>query len=276
MGKYVKGIAQLTTPVLRVKQGNCVLAQFPHPHPTKELFDKTHSNHPPASTRISGQNWLETRTNARALPTHTCMLAGIVALHLAIAWVLLQLAPARWRAPEPSPITVQLLPPQALAMAKTQPAPSAKATPRPTAAPMPLPAPEVEPPPNAPAAAVALLEKPALQATVGPATPLASSTPVQAALEPPRADLAYLDNPPPRYPTISKRLGETGSVLLRVLVSAQGQALEVEVKTSSGYARLDTAAVEAVRQWKFLPARRGDTAVSGWALVPLHFVLSPR
>jgi len=63
-------------------------------------------------------------------------------------------------------------------------------------------------------------------------------------------------------------------VKMNVLVSAQGRALKVEIHTSSGYSRLDQAALNAVRHWKFVPAKRGDTPVEGWALVPLVFVLN--
>jgi protein TonB len=47
----------------------------------------------------------------------------------------------------------------------------------------------------------------------------------------------------------------------------------VQLKASSGSQRLDTAALETVRQWKFVPARRGDTPVEAWVLVPITFSL---
>jgi protein TonB len=60
-------------------------------------------------------------------------------------------------------------------------------------------------------------------------------------------------------------------VLLRVLVSAGGDALRVEVDQRSGFSRLDDAALRAVRKWRFTPAKRGSEAVEGWALVPILF-----
>ncbi|MDB5904867.1 MAG: outer rane transport energization protein TonB, partial [Betaproteobacteria bacterium] len=48
---------------------------------------------------------------------------------------------------------------------------------------------------------------------------------------------------------------------------------EVQVKASSGSERLDTTALETVRHWKFIPARRGDTPVEAWVLVPISFSL---
>ena len=68
-------------------------------------------------------------------------------------------------------------------------------------------------------------------------------------------------------------MGETGRVVLRVLVTAAGTPQQVELRTSSGSRRLDGAALEAVRRWKFIPARQGDTPVSAWVLVPILFTL---
>jgi protein TonB len=68
-------------------------------------------------------------------------------------------------------------------------------------------------------------------------------------------------------------MGEEGKVILRVLVSAQGAADSVEVKSSSGSQRLDDAAVNTVKLWKFIPAKRGETAVQSAVLVPIIFKL---
>lgn len=84
---------------------------------------------------------------------------------------------------------------------------------------------------------------------------------------------AYRSNPKPAYPGASRRLGEQGTVLLRVFVTALGDATRVELKTSSGFPRLDQAAHDAVQRWKFEPARRGEQAVDAWVLVPIKFSL---
>ena len=62
-------------------------------------------------------------------------------------------------------------------------------------------------------------------------------------------------------------------MILRVFVEPEGKASQVEIKASSGSQRLDRAAAEAVARWKFIPARRGDEAVSAWVLVPIIFSL---
>lgn len=78
----------------------------------------------------------------------------------------------------------------------------------------------------------------------------------------PQADAGFLNNPKPRYPAISRRLGERGKVLLEVLILTDGSVGEIAVKTSSGFPRLDSAALEAVRRWRFQPARRGTTPIA--------------
>ena len=89
----------------------------------------------------------------------------------------------------------------------------------------------------------------------------------------PRFDAAYLQNPPPVYPALARRLGEQGRVLLRVLVTTTGQAERVELKTSSGAQRLDQAALDVVKRWRFVPARQGEQPVSAWVVVPISFSL---
>ena len=88
-----------------------------------------------------------------------------------------------------------------------------------------------------------------------------------------RFDADYLRNPAPANPPLSRRMGEEGKVILRVLVSPQGAADSVEVKTSSGSQHLDDAAVNTVKLWKFIPAKRGETAVQSAVLVPIIFKL---
>lgn len=83
----------------------------------------------------------------------------------------------------------------------------------------------------------------------------------------------YLSNPKPSYPYVSRRMGEQGTVLLRVFVSVAGAATSIELKESSGFTRLDRAALDAVQDWKFLPAKRGEQPVAAWVIVPIKFSL---
>jgi len=84
---------------------------------------------------------------------------------------------------------------------------------------------------------------------------------------------AYLNNPKPAYPAISKRLGEEGTVKIKVLIGADGLVKEVRVSRSSGFERLDDAALTAVKQWRFVPGKRNGVAEAMWFDVPVRFEL---
>jgi protein TonB len=105
--------------------------------------------------------------------------------------------------------------------------------------------------------------------------PPATPTPATAALQvtQPIFNADYLDNPAPGYPSLSRRMNEQGRVTLRVLVSAEGRAADVQIRSSSGSVRLDDAALDAVRRWKFVPAKRGSEPVAAWVLIPISFKL---
>jgi len=97
---------------------------------------------------------------------------------------------------------------------------------------------------------------------------------VEPKIEPPKFGVAYLNNPEPEYPRLSKRMGEEGRVLLHVLVNESGAPAEVSLKKSSGSERLDEAALEAVKKWRFIPARKDNIALSAYVDVPIRFSLS--
>jgi len=84
----------------------------------------------------------------------------------------------------------------------------------------------------------------------------------------------YRDTPRPDYPDSARREGSEGSVLLRVLVDEQGRSKKVEINSSSGSQALDHAAMEALRRWRFHPARYRDQAVESWLRVPIEFRLA--
>jgi protein TonB len=92
-------------------------------------------------------------------------------------------------------------------------------------------------------------------------------------VEPPRFGISYLHNPAPEYPRMSRRAKEQGRVMLRVTVSAKGESENVELEKSSGYSRLDEAAIQAVKKWTFEPARRSNQVIRGIAMVPVSFSL---
>jgi protein TonB len=188
--------------------------------------------------------------------------------------------------PAPEPPKPEITPPKPLPAApkpvkkKVEPKPEKKPEPVPVVqpepqlvsrAPDPVPAPTVAAPAPTPPEPVAETPPPQPQAAPQPAPP--TPEPVVDEVDPPKFNADYLDNPAPRYPPLSRRMGEQGRVLLRVHVAAGGTAMEVTLHKTSGFERLDRAALETVKQWKFVPARQGDKPVSAWVIVPIQFNL---
>jgi protein TonB len=77
----------------------------------------------------------------------------------------------------------------------------------------------------------------------------------------------------PSYPGRARRLGIEGTTTLRIFVAADGRVADVVVEESAGHPDLDHAAADAVRRWRFEPARRGTEAVGMWVLLPVEFRL---
>jgi protein TonB len=97
--------------------------------------------------------------------------------------------------------------------------------------------------------------------------------PVEVAIVLPEYRADHLRNPPPPYPAIAKRLRIQGTVLVRVLVSPAGLPKKIELAHTSGAPVLDEAALKAVRDWAFVPARRGVEPVEAWVEIPINFHL---
>lgn len=194
-----------------------------------------------------------------AIALHTCAIAAVFLLAskvsvapsapIMVSMITAQTAeplrPEPEQLPKPRPVRTQSapsLPQPLLASAKQDDAPADEA-----------PAPQAPPPPPA-------------------ATASAEAAPAVAVI-PPRFDAAYLDNPAPSYPPLSRRMGEQGKVLLRVLVNADGSAARVELRNSSGSPRLDQSALDTVKRWRFISAKQGTQAISAWVLIPILFTL---
>lgn len=164
-------------------------------------------------------------------------------------------------------------PPVPLKQAVTKPTP-VKTTPVPQTAPKLLAVPDATPTPDAPAA-----QPIAPPAPFTPSVPVAAvpaPTPAPAAparLELPSSDADYLSNPKPPYPPMSKRLGEQGKAVVRVLIGADGLPQKVELRQSSGFERLDQSALATVMKWRYVPGKRGGVPEAMWFSVPISFVL---
>ena len=226
------------------------------------------------------------------------MITGVVvALHAAGIWALQS---GMSRPPEPQIIAAEVIaqfiaPPAPEPPAPAPAAPPTSAPPKPQPKPEPVkpqPAPkpvqkapllpkaiaDPTPAPNAPTGTLDSAPAPVADAT--PPAPAAPSAPPSAPTQPsgaavqlPSSNAAYLNNPRPSYPSISRRMGEQGKVLLRVLVDENGLPQQIEIKQSSGFDRLDKAALASVQRWRFVPGKRNGVPEAMWNIVPVNFVL---
>ncbi|GGP26039.1 energy transducer TonB [Silvimonas amylolytica] len=113
-----------------------------------------------------------------------------------------------------------------------------------------------------------------VQETPPPPPPEAKPAPAPAPVSPPREDANANGNMKPAYPPVSRKLGEEGRVLLEVHIQADGTVSDIRVKTSSGFPRLDNSALDAVRKWKFTPAKQGGQPIAMWYVLPVTFSLT--
>lgn len=159
--------------------------------------------------------------------------------------------------------------------------PARSEAPAPESAPTPKAEPPVPPTPVTPAPAPKTASAAVSKNTPATSSSATNRAPQQPAVTqnrdaeslttPPRLDPAYLHNPAPSYPALSKRNRESGTVLLLVKVDPDGSATAVTLHQSSGYDRLDQAAIQAVTRWRFVPGMRGQTAISATVIVPISF-----
>lgn len=150
-------------------------------------------------------------------------------------------------------------------------------------------APPVEPEPYVPPETPPVAQQPVVEVPLPEIPPL--TTPVETITVPPVAEvpsaepstepaimeaksLSVTRRVEPVYPPASRRLDEHGVVHLRVLVDERGRPREVQIAQSSGFDRLDQAAVTAVRRWQFSPAIQESRAVTAWTQVNVMFQLN--
>jgi protein TonB len=76
---------------------------------------------------------------------------------------------------------------------------------------------------------------------------------------------------PPAYPDAARNAGVSGTVVVMALVDRYGSVKDIRIQKS--IPKLDAAAMQCVRQWRFKPARSGGRPVAVWVAVPLKFTL---
>ena len=219
-----------------------------------------------------------------ARPLRWALLVLVVGLHIAVGWALTRV--------RPMPVVVAEGPPMEVRMV------AAEAPPPPVEQLLPPPPPDTQPPraelesviqpppPDLPPPAFPVHARPPpppAKAPPRPAPPPPQAAPVApqpAAPAQPAAprtiaasQVSYLVAPHPVYPERARRNGETGRVMLRVMIDATGRPAQVAVATSSGHAALDEAAVSALRAAQFRPYLDGGLPQAVWVVIPINFVL---
>lgn len=114
--------------------------------------------------------------------------------------------------------------------------------------------------------------KPTAAVAAAPAPAAATQQTAASAVTAASFDANYL-SAPAAYPPLSRRLGEEGRVVLRVKVSADGRPIDIALKTSSGFSRLDQEAIKTVARWQFKPAQQNGRAMASMVDVPILFKL---
>ena len=214
------------------------------------------------------------------------IISSVVLFHIAALWALhtglLQrvvevvvpvMAISQAEPPPPPPKPPEpVKPPEPPKLTPPPKTPQPVLTPPPTPQP---PAPATPEPPAVLAAPTAAVTAPVVPAAAPAPPPPAPPPPpaVPAKLELPSSKADYLHNPPPDYPRMSKRLGEQGKVVLKVLIGTDGAPQKVELVTSSGFERLDKSAMDAAMRWRYVPGKRGGVAEAMWYQVPIQFTL---
>ena len=210
--------------------------------------------------------------------------SSVLIVHVAVLWAMqtgLLRRAAEWVVP--AEILVEFIEPPAPIM-EAPPAPPRPAPVKPALAKPPTPAPAPAPVRTDTPQPLAIADPaPSPQAPVGVMTPVVASPPVAAPVamappaparvEQPSSDADYLQNPRPSYPALSKRLGEQGKVVVRIFIDVEGKAQQADIKQSSGFDRLDQAALATAQRWRYVPGKRGGVSEAMWSSVPINFVL---
>jgi periplasmic protein TonB len=204
----------------------------------------------------------------------------VVVLHVAALYAWISLPPSDPAPPRETEVTVALaMPPAAQPESLPEPRPP-KPVPQPrkaAPAPEPLPVQAESKPSETPVEQPVLPVPVAAPKQVAAAPAPMAAPPVVAPPSPPDVEpdykASYLNNPRPSYPPAAKRMGLQGRVMLNVEVLAEGSCGQVNVAQSSGHEMLDKAALQAVKTWKFAPARQAGRAITKWCQVPINFTL---
>ena len=219
-------------------------------------------------------------TKSAPLSRNAAIVLAVLVLHVLFIWALqsgLLMRAAEIIVPaevlsqfiEPPAPKVDPVPPVTPTPPKPVKTVAAKAPTQP--APQPLAIADPTPSPNAPVGVIT--PQPAPAPIAAPVAAVAAAPAGPPSVQLPSSDASYLQNPKPAYPPVSRRLNEQGKTIVRVLIGIDGTPQRAEIATSSGYDRLDQAAIAAVMRWRFVPGKRGGVPEAMSFNVPINWVL---
>jgi periplasmic protein TonB len=223
------------------------------------------------------------------------LLALVIFFHVGGGWALTQVEPVKLIVGDVAPMEVRMVPaeqpaqpdppldeppplpevkppPPELATVVEPPPPDLPPPVFPVEAPPPPPPPEPEkpkPPPPKPVQKRPPVPQAPVEAQPQQAAPAAPAAPKTVSA----SQLGYIVPPNPIYPARSRKAGDQGNVMIRVLVDVTGRPAQVSMQTSSGHPELDQSALSAVRAAQFRPYAEGGLTQAVWVLVPINFVL---
>jgi protein TonB len=261
---------------------------------------------PPAIRRLRDEI-TETYKEPLTPTVKRALLALVIFFHVGGGWALTQVEPVKLVVGDIAPMEVRMVPAEQPAQPEVEnaePPPPVDLKPLPPdlativdPPPPDLPPPEfpiakidIPPPPEMPVPVIPVEKppepkpkppepRPVQKRPPAPPAP-ADTQPQQAAPAAPAAprtvsasQLGYIVAPNPIYPARSRKAGEQGNVMIRVLVDVTGRPAQVSLQTSSGHPELDQSALSAVRAAQFRPYAEGGIAQAVWVLVPINFVL---
>ena len=222
------------------------------------------------------------------------LLALVIFFHVGGGWALTQVEPVKLVVGDIAPMEVRMVPaeqaaqpdppleeppplpemppPPELATVIDPPPPDLPPPVFPVEAPPPPPPPkppEPKPPPPKPVQKRPPTPQAPVEAQPQQAAPAAPAAPKTISA----SQLGYVVPPNPIYPARSRKAGEQGNVMVRVLIDVTGRPAQVSLQTSSGHPELDQSALSAVRAAQFRPYAEGGLTQAVWVLVPINFVL---
>ena len=223
------------------------------------------------------------------------LLALVIFFHVGGGWALTQVEPVKLIVGDIAPMEVRMVPaeqaaqpdppldeppplpevpppPPELATMVEPPPPDLPPPVFPVEAPPPPPPPQPEkpkPPPPKPVQKRPPTPQAPVEAQPQQAAPAAPAAPKTVSA----SQLGYVVPPNPIYPARSRKAGEQGNVMIRVLIDVTGRPAQVSLQTSSGHPELDQSALSAVRAAQFRPYAEGGLTQAVWVLVPINFVL---